>query len=284
MSIDTPHPAGIESASPPAPAVEQRPSPGALIRAARERAHLSLEDMAAHTKLTRATLDALERDDYQALLEPVYVRGYYRKCAKVLEIDEKSLIDAYEARVEPRPPEAPSKLRLASGTELGSSNRLPVAMAVFAAVVAVVVCGFLWLARDTQESYPVLRDTPVSEVPGPTASPLPTDVPPGSDAVVQPAADAVAEAPPSRPVAAAAGTLRLRLRETSWVRVDDGAGRVLIDRILVGGTEQQFSGPPPLNVSLGNAPGVDVEYEGRVVDIRPFVRDSNTARFSLPLP
>ena len=69
-----------------------------MIREARERTHLSLDDMAAHTKLARATLEALERDDYGALLEPVYVRGYYRKCAKVLEMDEAQLIAAYNAQ------------------------------------------------------------------------------------------------------------------------------------------------------------------------------------------
>ena len=110
MTTDTPDPASLdESVTPAAPAQEQRPSPGAMIREARQRARLSLEDMAAHTKLARQTLDALERDDYQALLEPVYVRGYYRKCAKVLELSEKALLQAYEARVVQKMPEPPAK-------------------------------------------------------------------------------------------------------------------------------------------------------------------------------
>ena len=278
MTTDTPDPASLdESVTPAAPAQEQRPSPGAMIREARQRARLSLEDMAAHTKLARQTLDALERDDYQALLEPVYVRGYYRKCAKVLEMDEAALIAAYEARVVPRQPEAPSKLRLASGTELGSSSRLPVAMAVFAAVVAIVVCGFIWLARDGQDSYPVFGDALVSASPAPvaTATPPAEPEPAGADtiepsgelmAAPSPAVEA-AVATPAPEAAPAAANVRLRFRQTSWVRVDDAAGNVLINQTQAAGTEQTLNGVAPLNVYLGNAPGVEVEYEGKAVDI-----------------
>ncbi|MFA5940214.1 MAG: RodZ domain-containing protein [Sinimarinibacterium sp.] len=292
MTTDTPDPASTdESATNAAPVPEPRPGPGALIREARQRARLSLEDMAAHTKLARQTLDALERDDYKALLEPVYVRGYYRKCAKVLDMDEGALIAAYEARVAPRQPEAPSKLRLASGTELGSSSRLPVAMAVFAAVVAIVVCGFIWLARDGQDSYPVFRDAIVSETPMPTAppvapQPVAVDAAAPEAAAATPAADAAGpDATPGPGVASAAtAVVRLRFRQTSWVRVDDAAGKVLINQTQAAGTEQTVNGVTPLNIYLGNAPGVEVEYDGKAVDIRSYVRDSNTARFSLPAP
>jgi cytoskeleton protein RodZ len=60
--------------------------PGRLVREARERARLSTEDLAAQIKLARNTLDAIERDDFAQLNEPVYVRGYYRKLSKVLPV------------------------------------------------------------------------------------------------------------------------------------------------------------------------------------------------------
>jgi cytoskeleton protein RodZ len=125
----------------------ERHSPGALIRQARERARMTPEELAAQTKLARSTLDALERDDFNILIEPVYVRGYYRKCSKVLDISEKDLLDAYEARVAPRAPALPAKLRLASGTELGTGGRLPIPLAALGAVAAIVISGLIWLAR-----------------------------------------------------------------------------------------------------------------------------------------
>lgn len=287
MTTDTPDPASTdESEAPAPPAAETRPSPGALIRDARQRARLSLEDMAAHTKLARQTLDALERDDYAALLEPVYVRGYYRKCAKVLELDESALIAAYEARVVPRQPEAPSKLRLASGTELGSSSRLPVAMAVFAAVVAIVVCGFIWLARDGQQSYPVLREAAVSASPAPVATAAPVAAPaiadvatPSAEASPVPGTTSTTSAP--APAAASAAGLRLRFSQTSWVSVTDAGGRQLVDAIHEAGSERTLDGTPPYTVVIGNAAGVSVDYAGRAFDILPYTRN-NVARFSVP--
>jgi cytoskeleton protein RodZ len=277
----------------PVPASPPAASPGSMIREAREQARLSLDDMAAHTKLARSTLEALERDDYQALLEPVYVRGYYRKCAKVLEMDEARLIAAYNGRVTPRTPEAPAKLRLASGTELGSSSRLPVSMAVLAAVVAVVVCAFIWFARDDQQAYPVaaevIEEVPLSAVAQATPEvAAPTSAPAEIAATAEPEFAAASPSPqptstPEPAVAAAPGSLRLRFVAESWVRIDDAVGRVLFSGLHGAGTVETIQGQTPLNVFLGNAPGVELEFEGRAVDASAFVRDNNTARFTLPM-
>ncbi|MGB0221354.1 MAG: helix-turn-helix domain-containing protein [Sinimarinibacterium flocculans] len=270
----------------PAPAPPPPASPGTMIREAREQARLSIDDMAAHTKLARPTLEALERDDYQSLLEPVYVRGYYRKCAKVLEMDEERLIAAYNARVAPRTPEAPAKLRLASGTELGSTSRLPVSMAVLAAVVAVIVCAFIWFARDDRQAYPpasaVLEEVPLSAV-QPTVEPPAAEVATPPEPLATPDATPV-PAPTPEIAAAPPGSLRLRFTQDSWVRIDDVAGRVLLSGLRTAGTVETIQGQAPLSVFLGNAPGTEVEYEGRVVSISAFTRDNNTARFTLPLP
>ena len=124
-----------------------RSTPGQMIRRARERARMTPEEFAAQMKLSRSTLEALERDDFKMLVEPVYVRGYYRKCAKILGIAENDMVDAYQALVAPRMPEAPAKLRLASGSELGSGSRLPLALASAAAAIGVVVISIVWFAR-----------------------------------------------------------------------------------------------------------------------------------------
>lgn len=282
-------------------------SPGAMVRTARERAHLSLDELAAQTKLARHTLDALERDDFNALLEPVYVRGYYRKCAKVLAIPEAELIDAYQNRVAPRGPAAPSKLRLASGTELGSASRLPVAMGIVLAIVAIVVCAFLWFARSRSEPPPpavapaaetpaeVVPEVPAADdeaspegmVPGaapegdaPTDAALPELVPAAPAA----AAPASVQTPPApRPEAAGgSGTLSLSFSAASWVRVDDASGKTLLNGLMRTGDQQTIKGALPFNVFLGNAPGVTVEFDGKPVDVAAHTRDNQTARFPLP--
>jgi cytoskeleton protein RodZ len=290
-------------------------SPGAQIRRARERAQLSPEEFAAQMKLARGTLEALERDDFKMLVEPVYVRGYYRKCAKLLGIAEKDLVDAYQALVAPRAPEAPAKLRLASGTELGSGSRLPVALSLAAAVVGVVVISLIWFARGETRRVPpavaaraeALAPEPEASKPetaaaqpltpagGGTAESSATAAPAaatGSQAAVSPA---VASAPVSTPPVAASpqsatstpaaavtsASITLRFTITSWARVDDAGGKTLLNGLVRAGDKQTFSGAPPFSVFLGNAPGVSVDIGGKPVDLAKYTAENGTARFSL---
>ncbi|MDP9139259.1 MAG: DUF4115 domain-containing protein [Pseudomonadota bacterium] len=298
MNTETSDPSSNPEAAPAA----AMPSPGAMIREARERVHYSIDDMVAHTKLSRATLLALERDDAQAL-EPVYVRGYFRKCAKVLELSEERLIAAYQARAAPKSPEAPAKLRLASGTELGSTSRFPVSISLLMAVIAVVACAFFWFARDQKVSYPL--PSSVAEAPAVVATPAPGDAgmaempqapadpsatgagDPGTgvapSTAVEPAnATAAGAMPAAASAAVAPGTLRLHYVKTSWVRVDDATGATLLNETRSEGSADTLNGQLPLSLFLGNAPGVEVEFEGQRVDISPYVRGNNTARFTLP--
>ncbi len=97
-------------------------SPGSLIRGARERALMSQDELAAQLRLSRATLDAIEHDNFAALSEPVYIRGYYRKCAKFLNISEAELLAAYERVAVRKGAPAPTKLLLAGNDEGGRSH------------------------------------------------------------------------------------------------------------------------------------------------------------------
>ncbi len=297
------HPEGTHEHTPgPAPS----PSPGAQIRVARERRHWSVDDLAAQTKLARHTLEALERDDFDALLEPVYVRGYYRKCAKVLEIDDDALIAAYSGRVVQQLPTAPSKLRLASGTELGSSSRLPVVMAVVLVLIAIGASAFIWFSGSDRTGYPdvqvpalgeeqmpipltdVMTEPAAEEEQPLAAEPVATEPPAAEDEPVADeaaAADAPAETATAATTPAATGDrgVRLQFTETSWVRVDDADGKTLLNAMRQGGSEELVSGTMPLNVFLGNAPGVIVHYNGQRIETAPFTRSNKTARFSVPL-
>lgn len=298
-------------------------SPGTMIREARQAVRLSVDDLAAHTKLARATVEALERDDFGALLEPVYVRGYYRKCAKVLNLNEQKLIDAYAARVTQKAPQPPTKLRLASGTELGSSSRLPVAMGTLAVIVAIVVCAFLWWVRGATTAVPTVFHLPPSSSSAPAGAPVavPTEsvtapvvsAPSGEDASA-PASDAVAPsasaapaaepaaavpetgapavpaatatdtAPPPAAGATAGAPLLLSFSGQSWIRVNDADGRSLLNGLVAAGERRQLSGKPPFELFIGAAPVVSVEYLGKPVDLKPYTRDNATARVTLPLP
>jgi cytoskeleton protein RodZ len=277
------HNAGVSAPSSNPPAVA--PSPGTQLRRAREDAHLTLEDFAAQTKLAVGTLEALEADDFASLLEPVYVRGYYRKCARLLGLSEEALIAAYNARVKQTQPQTPARIRLSAGAAESRSGFGRVLGALIMAII-VALLAYLWFTRAEDSTVseaavqivpdvaitttPAISAMAEAEQPAPTESPVATAAP---TATSEPAAAAVSGEP----------TLNLQFRETSWVRINDAEGRALMNGLMDGGTSQTVSGTPPLTLFFGNAPGVALTFNGQRVDLSPYTQSNSTARLTLPL-
>lgn len=67
-------------------------SPGPYIRAQRMRQGLSLDQLAAQTKIPRAQLELLEADRYEELPGMVFAKGFLRVCARTLELDEDTVL------------------------------------------------------------------------------------------------------------------------------------------------------------------------------------------------
>lgn len=108
----------------PAPSSSQQ-SPGALLRAAREQAGMSVEELVAETKLSHANIQALENDEFSNLPKPVYVKGYYRKCAQVLKADEAAISAAYAAAAgtEPQPEPVAFTLPPSASADFGTVRK-----------------------------------------------------------------------------------------------------------------------------------------------------------------
>jgi len=289
-------PAPEQTAASPDPALQPAPpSPGALLRAARERAGLGAEDLAGQLKLAKGTLEALERDDFAALSEPVYVRGYYRKIAKVLPIAESELINAYNARTKPAPVAAQlRRLPLAGGVAAGTSrhSRMP---GVGFAVLAVVAIGVLIavVSREPTQRLAPPRSAAIAPAPAPVEpTPAPTPAPADSAAAPAPAAETPASAatpttqapaPAPTPATGVPNQLALEFSQASFVRVEDGSGRTLKIGLVHGGERSTLDGQPPYTVFLGNAQNVKVFFGGQAVDFSAHInRQNDTARFTVP--
>lgn len=297
---------------------EERPgpatmdSPGQILKAARERKGLSVDEMVSQTLLSRATVLALEANDFERLSQPVFVRGYYRKCAKVLGVPEDEIMAAYaEYTGVPGPrPASPGQVDVIPQDVTPSSWR---ALSVILMVIAVlaVLAGLWWLIprlgdnletqggsaggfgdstlsiqddrSDADEDAEADRDGgPGAETPDTPAGAAPA-APSGEETRLSSAGDADS-APAAGPVGSATepgATLRLRFNARSWVQVRDASGDRLLDGILPAGSERTVSGRPPYQVALGNAPGVEILLNGEPVAIRNEIRSNNTARFTL---
>lgn len=71
-------------------------SVGEALRAGREAAGLSLNEVAERLKLSMRQLEAIERDDFGALPGATFVRGFVRNYARFLEIDPAPLMEALD--------------------------------------------------------------------------------------------------------------------------------------------------------------------------------------------
>ena len=67
-------------------------SVGELLSAARQRARLSLEDLAVETRIQSEYLEALEANDFEVLPEAVFVKAMIRNYARVLSLDAAPLL------------------------------------------------------------------------------------------------------------------------------------------------------------------------------------------------
>jgi cytoskeleton protein RodZ len=65
---------------------------------ARTERGMTLEQIAAGSGISLRALAALEADDYAKLPEAVYVRGYVRRYARLLDIAAQPLIDDFDAQ------------------------------------------------------------------------------------------------------------------------------------------------------------------------------------------
>jgi cytoskeleton protein RodZ len=111
-------------------------------------------------------------------------------------------------------------------------------------------------------------------------------------AAVKPAAPAPAKAPtqaatdaPAQPVAAKApvpGAKRIRFHFVgeSWVEVRDAEGKVLFQRLNPAGSDAQLTARPPLEVVVGNAPEVEMTWDGKPFDLASHTEVA-VARFTL---
>lgn len=70
---------------------EQR-SPGAYIKQQRKRRGMSLDQLAAATKIPRSQLELLEADRYEELPGMVFAKGFLRCCARSLELDPDTVL------------------------------------------------------------------------------------------------------------------------------------------------------------------------------------------------
>jgi cytoskeleton protein RodZ len=273
---------------------------GAQLKAAREAAGLSLDQVAQQLKLAPRQVRALEEENFGMLPGRTFTRGFMRNYARLLNLDPDLLVahlpDAAHAPSLESPPLHSTGTTMAelptAHARAPSFGRWLIPLVLVASIVA--AAGYEWYRgrpsgvasppRSTETAPPAAPNTSTTPLPNPVApdsgAPAPA-APPATSG--QSAPDGTAQ-PASTPQAAAAGAadavLVVRYEGPSWTEIRDSAGRMLISRLVDADSVEPFDGAPPFSIVIGNARAVTLVYRGQPVDLAPYTR-LNVARLVL---
>lgn len=290
------------------------PSPGSMLREAREHLGLSVADVAAQIKFAPRQIEALEADDFKHLPEGAFLRGFVRCYAKILHLDAQTLLavlpqtKAAAAELTPASVEVPFPVA-------HSSQRQNLILLGAALLLAVIVAWFaVWhftnpLKQSLKQSTMAKIETPaplpaeMQIIPAPPA-PKQNLIAPAIPAEPKLRSSQSAEKSPARKEKAAAAqtvpqtqsadsaahdgtatqtiTLRLVFDVESWTEIKDKGGNTLSARVHPPGSEMRLHVQAPLSLVVGHAASVHLFKNGEPVDLAPYINaSSEVARLTL---
>jgi len=285
----------------------EQSSIGQVLRDAREAQGLSLEEAAARLRLMQRQIVAMEADEFESLGQPVFARGFVRNYSRLLGLEPETLL----AKMEGAPSE-PSVVSYAEPPQPRSWLSSPWLILLLLGVLVVVtvpVTLYWWLNEGEDELVSrvqsVERVDPVPLPPRPVAVPVEAAAPVAEPAPLPPveAETPVAPAPPVAPTPAApapipaavpgeagapaapvspvlSGVLKLEFGDEAWVEIKDASGRMLHRQLNPAGSSVSVRGQPPFDLVIGNAAQARMTYNGRPIDLKPFI-GMTVARFTL---
>jgi cytoskeletal protein RodZ len=255
---------------------------GATLAAARAAAGLTVDDVAAATRIRGQLIRQLEHDEFAGCGGAVYARGHIRSIASVVGVDGEPLVAEFNSlqggRGGPAPREVLERPELVQGR---SSPNWTAAMFVVAVLLAGVAFAALLTGDDTSSTAP-LADVPapvttsapqVADQPATAATSNPPAVVP-SDSAPDGASAPLASAPSTAPTEVALSGVNVRVTVTGakcWLRVSDasaaGPSTVIFEDTLDQGATQQFTATRKLSLLIGNAGAVTLNVNGRELGV-----------------
>jgi cytoskeleton protein RodZ len=283
--VGRPDPRGARSDQPDAAANDGRsgegPPLGSVVAAAREAREMSVEDVAAATRIRVGLIRAIERDDFSGCGGTFYARGHLRTIARVVGADEQAVLTAFDERsdetpdaaavsidasgVSPEPPAAPPRRFTPRFPARFTPRWAAAAAAVIVVLAAVVVGGWLMTRSGPNSASHGAAGGTASHTPAPHPSHHPTARPTHTK-------------PPAPPPSGVA--LKVQITgDRSWLQVTSSDGTSVYEGVLDSGAQMKFSDPDKLTVRFGNPPAVSVTVNGKQVG-RPCTQSVCTVEFS----
>ena len=251
---------------------------GARLRNAREQLGLSQQAVAERLCLKVSTVRDIEEDKAPADLASTFLRGYIRSYARLVHIPEEELLPGLEKQA----PLRAAKVAPMQSFSLGKRRKKRDGwLMTFTWLVLFVVIGLSGApavtapapAVDPQQNAvvsPSQANVDTAATPAPTAAttpdgaaPLPTD----QAGVTTPVADPNA--------------LVMNFTADCWLEVTDATGKKLFSGMQRKDGNLNLTGQAPYKLKIGAPAAVQIQYQGKPVDLSRFIRTNQVARLTL---
>jgi cytoskeleton protein RodZ len=276
-------------------AARAEPPPTAVFAARRAELGLSVEDVANQLKFSPRLIEALEAGEFDKLPGRTFARGMLRSYAKLLKLDSAPILAHLVGAGMglPKGPEQAVSFRTPIPFSEGGRHGNLIYMALTVVILVVVAFyAFEWYQEksgpsklafvDAGREAPIAQPAPVAPEPAAAASEPQGAAAPEREA--KPATFAsVGPAPvpeTTSPLAPGRRRIVMRFEKESWVEIKGRNGVTLLSQLNPAGSEKVVDGEPPFQLTIGNAPSVQVTYNDQPVDLKPHFK-VDVARLTL---
>jgi cytoskeletal protein RodZ len=263
---------------------------GQRLRQAREARNITLQEIAATTKIGTRALQALEWERFEQLPGGIFNKGFVRAYARCVGLDEEETVAAYMEAAKVAPPETDmqalaTQVEAARPPKRGGGPNAATVVGILAVLVALGLGG-LWLrehrkesresaeaqSREARAAVSVMAPTVTPPVTSPVASPVtPTDpnaaVTSATNSTVDATQNTVQPAPQGAALANAAPVeVSITANSRAWISVlsdDKPAETLTMDPSKPEMSSRSYKAKERVKLTLGNPAGVTVTYNGK---------------------
>ncbi|EAA9091303.1 cytoskeleton protein RodZ [Salmonella enterica] len=285
---------------------------GVRLRNAREQLGLSQQAVAERLCLKVSTVRDIEEDKAPSDLASTFLRGYIRSYARLVHVPEEELLPGLEKQAPLRAAKVAPMQSFSLGKRRKKRDGWLMSFTWLVLFVVVGLTGAWWWQnhkaqqeeittmadqstaelnadKDSGQSVPLdTRDATSQDTTPAQTAPAPA-TPVDSTAATQTPAPAATETPSALPTsqagvaapAADPNALVMNFTADCWLEVTDATGKKLFSGMQRKDGNLNLTGQAPYKLKIGAPAAVQIQYQGKPVDLSRFIRTNQVARLTL---
>lgn len=285
---------------------------GVRLRNAREQLGLSQQAVAERLCLKVSTVRDIEEDKAPSDLASTFLRGYIRSYARLVHVPEEELLPGLEKQAPLRAAKVAPMQSFSLGKRRKKRDGWLMSFTWLVLFVVVGLTGAWWWQnhkaqqeeittmadqstaelnadKDSGQSVPLdTRDATSQDTTPAQTAPAPA-TPVDSTAATQTPAPAATETPSALPtsqagvaaLAADPNALVMNFTADCWLEVTDATGKKLFSGMQRKDGNLNLTGQAPYKLKIGAPAAVQIQYQGKPVDLSRFIRTNQVARLTL---